>query len=188
MLHWKCWLIPSNGPNQQIKPNPIRRHYPLITYLNFCKHRFSIFFCGQIGYLFWGPAACFVLKLFDLFSEKRIEVVFFGATIKAICHFVSYSIGSITDSFCFFVIFSRIACSNIGANLVNTLGPFIYYVSTFFLSTRNIFTDILGIFLLLYVLKISNYGMKILSKCNMEKEIVLILFKNLEVELSFVLT
>ena len=43
----KCWLSPSNGPNQQIKPHPTRWHYkkklftlnrhwhyPLITYLS----------------------------------------------------------------------------------------------------------------------------------------------------------
>ena len=31
--YWKCWLSPSNRPNQQIKPYPTRWHYPLITYL-----------------------------------------------------------------------------------------------------------------------------------------------------------
>ena len=31
--YWKCWLRPSNRPNQQINPYPTRWHYPLITYL-----------------------------------------------------------------------------------------------------------------------------------------------------------
>ena len=29
----KSWVSPPNEPNQQIKPHPIRWHYPLITYL-----------------------------------------------------------------------------------------------------------------------------------------------------------
>ena len=52
----------------------------------------------------------------------------------------------------------------------NPKGPFIYYVSTFFINC-NIFTNFLSIFL--YVLKISNYSMKILPKCNVEIEIPL---------------
>ena len=72
--------------------------------------------------------------------------------------------------------------------------PFIYYVSTFFCYiNHNIFTNFLSIFLLLYVIKISNSSMKISSKCNVEKEILLfwrknpVFVKNLEVNLGFVL-
>ena len=46
--------------------------------------------------------------------------------------------------------------------------PFMYYVSTF-LPTATFSR----IFLLLYVLKISNYSVKNSSKCNVEKEILL---------------
>ena len=31
--YWKCWLSPSNRPNQQIKPHSTTWPYPLITYL-----------------------------------------------------------------------------------------------------------------------------------------------------------
>ena len=50
------------------------------------------------------------------------------------------------------------------------MGPFIYYVSIFFINL-NTFTNVLSIFLLFYVLKTSNFMMKISSKCNVEKEI-----------------
>ena len=66
-------------------------------------------------------------------------------------------------------------------------GSFIYYVSTFFIN-RNIFTNFLRIFL--YVLKISNYSIKILSKCNVEIEILLfwqVFLKSSGGKLSFVL-
>ena len=52
-------------------------------------------------------------------------------------------------------------------------GPFIYYVSTFFYLPQTFSRIFLSIFLLLYVLNISNYKMKISSKCNVEKEILL---------------
>jgi hypothetical protein len=42
----------------------------------------------------------------------------------------------------------------------------------FFFNNHNIFTDFFGNCFLLYVLKISNYSMKISSKCNVEKEIL----------------
>ena len=63
----------------------------------------------------------------------------------------------------------------------------------FFFINCNIFTNILSIFLLLYMIKISKYSMKNLSKCNVEKKILLfwqknpVFVKNLEVKLSFVL-
>jgi hypothetical protein len=50
---------------------------------------------------------------------------------------------------------------------VSPEGPFIYYVGTFFLSTATFSQIFLNVFLLLYVLNISNYSMKISSKCNM---------------------
>jgi hypothetical protein len=90
-----------------------------------------------------------------------------------------------------FTIESMIMFNMIRKIVVITKGPFIYYVSTFCFINRNIFTNFLSIFL--YVLKISNYSMKILSKCNVEKEILLfwqkkrVFLKNLEVNLSFVL-
>ena len=46
-----------------------------------------------------------------------------------------------------------------------TLGPFIYYVSTLFLHQPQHFHEFFWTFFL-YVLKISNSSMKILSKCN----------------------
>ena len=52
-------------------------------------------------------------------------------------------------------------------------GPFIYYVSTFI--NHNNLTSFLNI---LWVLKISNYSMKILWKCNVEKDILTIWRKN----------
>ena len=67
-------------------------------------------------------------------------------------------------------------------------GSFIYYVSTFFIN-RNIFTNFLRIFLLLYE-QCQNSSMKISSKCNVEKEILLFWRKknfceNLKVKLMF---
>ena len=60
----------------------------------------------------------------------------------------------------------------------------------FFFIKCNIFPNFLSIFL--YLLKMSNYCMKILSKCNVEEEILLFWQKNpvflkKEVKLSFVL-
>ena len=56
-------------------------------------------------------------------------------------------------------------------------GPFIYYVSTFLIS-HHIFTNFLSNLFLFYVLKISKYSLKISSKCNVEKEILLFRQKN----------
>ena len=50
---------------------------------------------------------------------------------------------------------------------VSSKGPFIYYVSTFLYQPQH-FHKFFENFLL-YQLKISNYSMKILSKCNVEK-------------------
>ena len=73
---------------------------------------------------------------------------------------------------------SRFSFKDVFSNLIMVMdsssiiskGPFIYYVSTFFIN-RNIFTNFLSIFH--YLQKKSNYSMKILSKCNVEKEILL---------------
>ena len=56
-------------------------------------------------------------------------------------------------------------------------GPFIYYAGLILLKhftlLSQLFQEFLGIFLLLYVLEISNYCKKIWSKCNVEIEILL---------------
>ena len=50
-----------------------------------------------------------------------------------------------------------------------SMGPFIYYVSTFFYQPQHFHEFFQRLFFLLYVLKISHYSMKISSKCNVEK-------------------
>ena len=41
MCNWKCWLSPSNRPNQKSKPHLTRWHYPLITYFSSNQKRGS---------------------------------------------------------------------------------------------------------------------------------------------------
>ena len=102
---------------------------------------------------------------------------FFGSTLSAINHWI----------FRFGIRFH-------GGHGRMSLGPFIYYVSTFCFIISNIFTNFWSIFLSICVLKISNYSMKILSKCNVEIEILVfwqkkkpVFVKSFGVKLSFVL-
>ena len=52
-----------------------------------------------------------------------------------------------------------------------TKGPFIYYVSTF--DQPQCFHKFFGAIYSIYVLRIPKYSIKISSKCNVEKEILL---------------
>ena len=77
-------------------------------------------------------------------------------------------------------------------NVQMTWGPFIYYISTFFIN-HNIFTNFLSNLFCFWILKISNFIMKISSKCNVEKRnsyTILtkkVVVKNQVVKLSFLM-